>query len=133
MVEDYGDTLLVSIGVMKTVVPKSDVQRRGRSAADKKPAPVKAAAARLEAATRSQAELDVRGKRFVDAEPLVERWLDEAVLAGNSPVRLIHGKGTGMLGRGLQEYLRTHPSVKSFRYGNENEGAGGVTIVELRD
>ena len=133
VVEDYGDTLLVSIGVMKTVVPKSDVQRRGRSAADKKPAPVKAAAARLEAATRSQAELDVRGKRFVDAEPLVERWLDEAVLAGNSPVRLIHGKGTGMLGRGLQEYLRTHPSVKSFRYGNENEGAGGVTIVELRD
>ena len=38
-----------------------------------------------------------------------------------------------MLGRGLQEYLRTHPSVKSVRYGNENEGAGGVTIVELRD
>jgi DNA mismatch repair protein MutS2 len=133
VVEDYGDTLLVSIGVMKTVVPKSDVQRRGRSAADKKPAPAKAAAARLEAATRSQAELDVRGKRFVDAEPLVERWLDEAVLAGNSPVRLIHGKGTGMLGRGLQEFLRTHPSVKSFRYGNENEGAGGVTIVDLRD
>jgi DNA mismatch repair protein MutS2 len=133
VVEDYGDTLLVSIGVMKTVVPKSDVQRRGRSPVDKKRAPVRAAAARLEAATRSLVELDVRGHRFVDAEPLVDRWIDEAVLAGNSPVRLIHGKGTGMLGRGLQEYLRTHPSVKSFRYGNENEGAGGVTIVELND
>jgi DNA mismatch repair protein MutS2 len=133
VVEDYGDTLLVSIGVMKTVVGKNDVERRERSATDKKPKPARAAAARLEAATRSLAELDVRGKRFVDAEPLVERWLDEVVLAGNSPVRLIHGKGTGMLGRGLQEYLRSHPSVKSVRYGDENEGAGGVSIVELRD
>jgi DNA mismatch repair protein MutS2 len=133
VVEDYGDTLLVSIGVMKTVVPKSDVERRGRSAAEKKRAAARAPAARLEAATRSMAELDVRGKRFVEAEPLVERWIDEAVLAGNSTLRLIHGKGTGMLGRGLQEYLRSHPSVESVRYGNENEGAGGVTIVELRD
>jgi DNA mismatch repair protein MutS2 len=133
VVEDYGQTVLVAIGVMKTVVAKSDLQRRGRSPADKKRPKSVAAATRLEAATRSQAELDVRGKRFIEAEPLVERWIDEAVLAGNSPVRLIHGKGTGMLGRGLQEYLRTHASVKSVRYGNENEGAGGVTIVELRD
>jgi dsDNA-specific endonuclease/ATPase MutS2 len=38
-----------------------------------------------------------------------------------------------MLGRGLQEYLRTHPGVKSVRYGNADEGAGGVTIVELKE
>ena len=77
------------------------------------------------------AELDVRGKRFVEAEPLVERWIDEAALAGNSPLRLIHGKGTGMLGRGLQEYLAYPPAVKSVRYGREDEGSGGVTIIEL--
>jgi DNA mismatch repair protein MutS2 len=76
-------------------------------------------------------ELDVRGKRFSEAEPLVERWIDEATLAGNTPLRLIHGKGTGMLGRGLQEYLRTNPAVKSIRYGREDEGSGGVTIIEL--
>jgi len=85
----------------------------------------------MEAAARTLAELDVRGKRFVEAEPEVERWIDEAVLEGNSPLRLIHGKGTGMLGRGLQKYLRTHPSVKSVRYGSENEGSSGVTIIEL--
>src|SRR5262249_37189159 len=89
-------------------------------------------ATRMEAATRTLAELDVRGKRFIEAEPLVERWIDGAVLAGSSPLRLIHGKGTGLLGRGLQEYLRAHPSVQSVRYGNENEGSHGVTIVELR-
>lgn len=86
----------------------------------------------MEAAARTMAEIDVRGKRYVEAEPVVDQWIDEASLAGNSPLRLIHGKGTGLLGRGLQEFLRGHPQVKSVRYGDENEGGGGVTIVELR-
>lgn len=130
VVEDYGETLLVAIGPMKTVVGKGDVRRRGslrRSAS-----PTGASAVRMEAAAHAAAELDVRGKRYAEAEPVVERWIDDAVLAQTSPIRLIHGKGTGMLGRGLQEYLRTHPAVKAFRYGNEDEGSSGVTIVELR-
>jgi DNA mismatch repair protein MutS2 len=89
--------------------------------------------ARLDAATATRAELDVRGKRYIEAEPLVDRWIDEALLAGNSPLRLIHGKGTGMLGRGLQSFLHDHPAVASFRYGDEEEGSHGVTIIELKD
>jgi DNA mismatch repair protein MutS2 len=131
VVEDYGVTVLIAIGPMKTVVQRSDVEKRP-GGAPRKPAPrAGGPAANIEATARSMSELDVRGKRFTEAEPLVERWIDEAVLAGNSPLRLIHGKGTGMLGRGLQEYLRTHPSVKSIRYGREDEGSGGVTIIEL--
>ena len=132
VVEDYGDAMLVSIGPMKTVVKKSDVRRSNVPAAERKRAHSASAEEPIETVARSTAELDVRGKRYVDAEPLVERWIDAALLAGSSPVRLIHGKGTGMLGRGLQEYLRTHPSVQSVRYGNEEEGSAGVTIVELR-
>jgi len=44
---------------------------------------------------------------------------------------LIHGKGTGLLGRGLQEFLKDHAAVKSLRYGNADEGGSGVTILEL--
>jgi DNA mismatch repair protein MutS2 len=135
VVEDYGDTVLVTIGPMKMVVQKSDLQRNAKAArATRKQerASDSGRGAKMEAATRSMAELDVRGQRFVDAEPIVDRWIDEAVLAGNSPLRLIHGKGTGMLGRGLQEHLRTHTAVKSFRYGHEDEGSGGVTIIELQ-
>jgi DNA mismatch repair protein MutS2 len=132
VVEDYGDTVLLTIGPMKTVVKKADLRRR-EHAPGIRPRLVDAGSeARMNAAARSQSELDVRGKRFVEAEPLVERWIDEAVLAGNSTLRLIHGKGTGMLGRGLQEYLRAHPGVSGVRYGNEEEGSAGVTIVELR-
>ena len=129
--EDYDERLLVSIGSMKMLVEKNDVRREGdavrgarRSGSD--------AEVRLSAASRSLAALDVRGKRYAEAEPLVERWIDDALLAGNSSLRLIHGKGTGMLGRGLQEYLRAHAGVKSLRYGNEEEGSTGVTMIELR-
>jgi DNA mismatch repair protein MutS2 len=89
-------------------------------------------AATLAAATGAQTELDVRGKRFVEAEPLVDRWIDDAIMVGHSPLRLIHGKGTGLLGKGLQEFLRAHPMVQGVRYGNADEGGGGVTIFELR-
>lgn len=131
VVEDYGDRLLVSVGSMKMLVERSDVRLRKGSVAPAR-ANVSTAQARLSAAGRTVAALDVRGKRYAEAEPLVERWIDDALLAGNSPLRLVHGKGTGMLGRGLQEYLRTHPGVKSLRYGNEDEGSTGVTMIELR-
>lgn len=134
VIADYGDTVLVGMGAMKTVVQKSDLERRGFAPEAKaRGRRAEAGVAKMEASMHSAAELDVRGKRFVEAEPLVDRWIDEAVLAGNSPLRLIHGKGTGLLGRGLQEYLRAHPSVGAVRYGDENEGGGGVTVFELRD
>lgn len=133
VVEDYGDSLLVAIGPMKTVVKKTDVRRSEGPAPRRNRSHAEDRDARVEAVARSVAQLDVRGKRYVEAEPLVERWIDEALLAGNSPIRLIHGKGTGMLGRGLQEFLRAHPAVSAVRYGNEDEGSAGVTIVDLRE
>lgn len=129
--EDWDERLLVSVGSMKMMVERSDVRREGR-AIKRAERSRSTTDARLSAAQRSSAELDVRGKRYAEAEPLVERWIDDALLAGNLQLRLIHGKGTGMLGRGLQEYLRGHVGVASLRYGNEEEGSTGVTLIELR-
>jgi DNA mismatch repair protein MutS2 len=128
--EDWDERLLVSIGAMKIMVEKSEVRPVGPSV-KQAPSSTGGAQAKLGATARTAAALDVRGKRYAEAEPLVERWIDDAILAGNTPLRLIHGKGTGMLGRGLQEYLRAHPSVRSVRYGNEEEGSSGVTMIEL--
>lgn len=129
VIADNGESVLVSIGPMKTMLPKSDLRA---IAAPPKRASAGGGQAKVEAAARAATELDVRGKRYAEAEPLVDRWIDEAVLAGASPLRLIHGKGTGMLGRGLQEFLRAHPQVTAVRYGDENEGGSGVTVFELR-
>ncbi len=135
--EDYGDTVLIAIGAMKTVVPKTGVRITRRLANDaagtarRAKTQANAGAATLEAASRARTELDVRGKRFVEAEPLVDKWIDESTVAGLSPLRLIHGKGTGLLGRGLQQYLKERTGVQGVRYGNADEGGSGVTIFEL--
>ena len=135
VVEDFGDGVLVAIGSMKTVVPKKALRITRRAsdiAANAKPrAQAQGGQATLDAATAARTELDVRGKRFVEAEPLVDRWIDESRLAGLSPLRLIHGKGTGLLGKGLQEWLKGHAGVRDVRYGNPNEGGGGVTMFEI--
>ncbi|MBV9027618.1 MAG: Smr/MutS family protein, partial [Candidatus Eremiobacteraeota bacterium] len=130
--EDWDDRLLVSIGSLKMLVAKDDVRRETATAPASTPPRAEGAAVRLAAAARGKPSLDVRGMRYAQAEPIVEKWIDDALLAGTTPLRLIHGKGTGMLGRGLQEYLRAHPGVTDVRYANEDEGSTGVTIVELR-
>jgi DNA mismatch repair protein MutS2 len=62
----------------------------------------------------------------------VDRYLDDAVLNGRQEIQIIHGKGTGALRKGIQEYLRRHPKVKEFRLGNYGEGDAGVTVVTLK-
>jgi DNA mismatch repair protein MutS2 len=152
VLEDLGNNALVQIGAMRMTVPKADLRRRaggpGGQGQGGKLTLRQAQGdgvgggnvrgdggggdAAFEAASTAQTEIDVRGKRFIEAEPLVDRWIDDAILLGHSPLRLIHGKGTGLLGKGLQQYLKAHPFVQNVRYGNADEGGGGVTIFELR-
>ena len=131
VVEDFGADAMVQLGALKMTVAKSGLRRRGGPAKVRAGRTEHGGAATLAAATNARSELDVRGKRFVEAEPLVDQWIDESQLAGASPLRLIHGKGTGLLGRGLQEYLRAHPQVRHVRYGSAEEGGSGVTMFEL--
>ncbi len=77
-------------------------------------------------------EVDVRGQNIEEAWMNVEKFLDDCYLAGISPVSIIHGKGTGILRKGIQENLRKFRYVKSFRNGKYGEGEDGVTIVELK-
>ncbi|MFC0187945.1 endonuclease MutS2 [Fictibacillus aquaticus] len=77
-------------------------------------------------------ELDLRGKRFEDAMIEVDRYLDEAVMAGFHQVSIIHGKGTGALRGGVQDLLKNHRSVKSTRMGEAGEGGSGVTVAVLK-
>ncbi|MBM7584892.1 DNA mismatch repair protein MutS2 [Bacillus pakistanensis] len=77
-------------------------------------------------------ELDLRGERFESALSKVEKYLDDATLAGYPRVSIIHGKGTGALRQGVQEYLKNHRSVKKIRFGEAGEGGSGVTVVEFK-
>ena len=77
-------------------------------------------------------ELNVIGMNIEESIFLVDKFLDEAALAKLETVRIVHGKGTGILGKGIQKYLKSHPHVKSYRYGIFGEGEMGVTVVEIK-
>ena len=68
----------------------------------------------------------------VEAVSVMERYLDEAMLSKLHSVRIIHGKGTGALRAGVQNYLKMNSHVKSHRPGTFGEGEAGVTVVELK-
>lgn len=77
-------------------------------------------------------EITLRNMRAEDAVQLLERFLDDAIL-GNVPwVRIVHGKGEGILRQITQDYLKKHPEVKNFRDGDATEGGQGVTIATFR-
>ena len=77
-------------------------------------------------------EINVIGQNVDEACFVIDKYLDDCYLAKVSPVRIVHGKGTGKLREGIHIFLRKHPHVKSFRLGTFGEGEMGVTIVELK-
>ena len=78
------------------------------------------------------AELDLRGLMVSEGIDRLDKYLDDAYLAGLSPVTVIHGKGTGALRSAVHNHLKGHRHVKGFRLGQYGEGESGVTIIELK-
>ena len=76
-------------------------------------------------------EINLLGKTVDEAVAELDKYLDDAILSHLSTVRIVHGKGTGALRKGIHEYLRRQKHVKSYRLGEFGEGDAGVTIVEL--
>ena len=77
-------------------------------------------------------EVDVRGMIGDDAWFVVDKYLDDAILAGIGTVRIIHGKGTGALRAALWRYFKTDKRIKSYRHGEYGEGDAGVTVIEFK-
>ena len=77
-------------------------------------------------------EIDLRGEMVDDAIFMLDKYLDDASLAGVKQVSVIHGKGTGALRAGVHSFLKGNRHVKSFRLGTLGEGDTGVTIVEVK-
>lgn len=77
-------------------------------------------------------EIDVRGENIEEATGKLDKYIDEAVIAGLHEVSIIHGKGTGALRKGIHDFLKPHAHVASFRLGKYGEGETGVTVVTLK-
>ncbi len=123
---------LVQIGAMKIRVAKENLKKLGNDASKPK---IKGKVTK-NAVSRSSMnvsnEIDVRGQNIIDATLNLDSFIDSALMAGIKQLTIVHGKGTGVLRKGIHEYLKKHKSVKRFRLGVYGEGETGVTILELK-
>lgn len=133
-VEDIGSKqLTVSVRGMTVRVKFKDVSAPYLDELKKeKQAEKKAAAASSFRPIRTSSvatELNVIGKTFSEAQPEIERFLDQALAAGFSPVKIIHGKGSGALRRQVHAFLDDQPFVKKYQLDDVDGGGAGVTLV----
>ncbi|MFD1030444.1 endonuclease MutS2 [Metaplanococcus flavidus] len=119
---------IVQIGILKMKLPESDLSYT-KPEKDKE---TRTMATLKDRDSYVKLELDLRGERYEEALSRVEKYIDDALLSNYHQVSIIHGKGTGALRQGVQQYLKKHPRVKSYRFGEAGEGGSGVTVAELK-
>ena len=125
-------TLLLQAGKMKMTVKAQQVRLPEGQPKKNPAAPASGGSAKLNLQSRAASELDIRGYETLEAESVVENYIDSAVMAKLGTVTIIHGKGTGALRKAVHEMLKRNKAVKSFRLGRYGEGEAGVTVVELK-
>ncbi|MBU5626213.1 endonuclease MutS2 [Oscillibacter sp. MSJ-2] len=126
-------SLQLKAGMLKMTVKPGEVRLIEEEERRKKPVSIQQRAAQsLRTMAAAASELDIRGMETLEAEPVVERFIDSAVMGKLNQVTIIHGKGTGALRKAVHQMLRRNPAVKSFRLGVYGEGEAGVTVAELR-
>ena len=132
-----GKSVTVIIGSFASTVPAARIERISSNefkAAARQPAPRSYAIEDpgiRERKLNFRMELDVRGERLQDALDIVTHYIDDALMLGVPSVRIIHGKGTGVLREEIQKYLRTIPGVGSVRDEQVQFGGTGVTLVSF--
>lgn len=124
------DLYLVKFGIFELEFKKPDLKKIARKTKTQESRP-KPHTPRIKTATQATNELDLRGKRFEQVSELYKRFIDQALLANLSEVKVIHGFGTGAVRKALYQELKNDPHIKSYRYGGEFEGMAGVTIITL--
>lgn len=127
---DSKNQVLLQMGMLKMKLPldtlirtnaEKEVQKtKTRNIIDKKSKYIKS-------------EIDIRGNNFEDARVIVDKYIDDAYLSGIKEIRIIHGKGTGVLREKIRDYLRKNKYVKHYEDAPSNQGGYGATVVEFKN
>ena len=124
--------VLVQAGIIKTRVPVENLRLLEQKTQNRKARRSGTRTVPKRSDAPVMTEVDVRGEDSIEAVMSVDRAIDSALLSGIHQLTIIHGKGTGVLRTAVQQHLRRHPSVRTYRLGVFGEGESGVTIVELK-
>lgn len=127
--EDESGNVQIQVGIMKVNMHVSNLERTTPEKETKKSGAGKIVKSKSQ---NIKTDIDVRGQNLEEAMLEVDKYLDDAYIAGLTHVTIIHGVGTGVLSAGLKQMLKKHKHAKGFREGAYGEGGAGVTIVELK-
>lgn len=132
--KDKKGNVEILAGVIKMRTPEKNLRLSEKKAKDKaKPRNVPNRTERaFSPGSEAQTRCDLRGKNVEEGILEVDRYIDQALRLGLGEITIIHGKGTGVLRKGIHEHLRKNRFIKSFRLGVYGEGETGVTIVTLK-
>lgn len=129
-VDSNGKEVQVDVGGMKIWVDTNKLEPVSE-VPNLTPFQAEVAVVRARKMVSTPTELNLLGRRVDEALDAIEKFLDDALLAGHKKVRIVHGKGTGKLRQAIHDYLRTHPQVYAFELAPPSEGGDGVTIAYL--
>ena len=128
-VNDKKKECQVRVGILTSNIKLKDCKR---VSTDKQKAQPKVTVTKEYSNKPFSFEINLIGQRVDEALYNLDNYMSEAVLHNCSEIRVVHGKGTGILRKAVQEYLKDSPYVESFRLGKYGEGESGVTIVTLK-
>lgn len=129
---DKNKEVMVQMGMMKMKVPLAELMLDDTPKPKEKQKKQQPAKGKFSKSQFISAEIDCRGQLVDEAIANIDKYIDDAYLSGLKQVVIIHGKGTGALRAGVQNYLKMNSHVKSYRPGTFGEGEAGVTVVELK-
>ncbi len=127
-----GQNLTIDLGNLRTTVKAENCRFVAKKSKVTHAMPRRSTSAILNKMSNVRREIDIRGMLVDEGEQAVGKFLDDALLAGLKDVLIIHGKGTGALRKGIHEYLKRQPYVKSFAFADIDEGGTGATVVNLK-
>lgn len=127
---DENGNVQVQVGIMKVNVHISTLRRAEELETEKTYTSTKKIIKSKSSTIKN--EIDLRGNTLDEALLDLDKYIDDAYIAGLKEAYIIHGKGTGVLREGIKSYVKGHKHVKAFRSGKYGEGGDGVTVIELK-
>lgn len=132
LLEVNGKTAIVQFGELRSTVKTERLVKSSTITANKAGRPVMKGVELHQRQSEFTSVLDIRGKRVEEVLPLLVRFMDDAVLLSQSEVKILHGKGAGVLRKVVRDYLKTLKSVANFQDEHADRGGDGMTLVTLR-
>jgi DNA mismatch repair protein MutS2 len=136
LIEINKKNAVIAFGQLITTIPADQIERLSNNEAKRVEKNRSTSKSRLvsglsEKRLTFKSEIDIRGKRAEEAISIIQEFIDEAIMFDVNQLRILHGKGNGILKEIIRNYLKTEPAIVSFKDEHVDFGGAGITVVEL--